>query len=208
MRRALLISIPMLLALPSLAVGKGLDSGQACGPSGCATTAFHDRFPSNFVLPPMLTTGASVSQPPHAAPWYRVRFSLTGVGPGGDLKAVVFADGSYVGGRDEGALALIWQRLSAPEAAFYRHLTRGLEPYPAAALPGPAKRGGTDSTTDPAASTSPNASPAPGESEDAGGWSPWSLLGAAAAAVALLGALVTLGRRRRRRGPAAQSPVA
>jgi hypothetical protein len=208
MPRAVLISISMLLALPSLAVGKGLESGQACGPSGCATTAFGDRFPRSFVLPPMLTSGTSFAEPPHAAPWYRVRFSLTGVEGEGDLKGVVFADARYVAGRDEGSQALVWQRTSRDGAVFYRRLTRGLEPYPAARLPGlGGNRGAPASAGDQAAPASPSAGAPAVESEGASGWSPWNVLTLTAAA-ALLGALVVLGHRRRGRGPTAQRRAA
>lgn len=203
MRRAMWISTLLLLALPSLATAKGLESGQACGASGCRTAAFDDRFPRGFVLPPMLSSGTYSTARPEAAPWYRLRFALTGVGPEGELTGVLLADASYVGGRDEPGEELVWQRTSAVEAAFYRDFTRGIDPYPARRLPGHNRDEESDSSDDSIALGSSNTTPPAPQSEDAGLAMPWKLLSAIVVAV-LGGAFAVRVRQGRRRGPAAQ----
>jgi hypothetical protein len=201
MRRIMWISVSMLLALPALAVGKGLETGQACGASGCRTTAFHDRFPDGFVLPPIISSGTFSSAQPEAAQWYRLRFALTGVA--GDLTGAVLADASYVGGRDEPGEELVWQRTSPDEAAFYRDFTRGLEPYPARSLPGRGENEASGSSEDSTALTSSSTNPPAPPSEDTGGWASWKLTSAIAAAV-LLGGFALRRLQGRRRGPSAQ----
>jgi hypothetical protein len=196
------ISASMLLALPVLAVGKGLESGQACGASGCTTTAFHDRFPDGFVLPPMISSGTFSSAHPEAAPWYRLRFALTGVPD--ELTGAVLADASYVGGRDESGEELVWQRTTPDEAAFYGEFTRGLEPYPAGTLPGLDGDEASDSSEDSTALASSNATPPAPRSEDAGGSTSWEMLSAIAAAVLLGGFAVGL-RHRSTRSESARS---
>jgi hypothetical protein len=195
------ISVSALLALPGLAVGKGLESGQACGASGCATTAFHDRFPDGFVLPPMISSGTFSSARPEAAPWYRLRFALTGVAD--ELTGAVLADASYVGGRDEPGEELVWQRTTPDEAAFYREFTRGLEPYSARTLPGLDEDATSDSSEDSTALASSNATPPAPRSEDTGGSTSWGMLSAIAAAVLLGGFAVRLRHRSTRSGSAA-----
>jgi hypothetical protein len=201
MRRPMWIVTLLLLALPSLATAKGLESGQACGASGCRTTAFHDRFPEGFVLPPLISSGTYSSARPEPTPWYRLRFALTGVGPEGELTGVLLADASYVGGRDEPGEELFWQRTSPAEAAFYRDFTRGLEPYPARRLPGLHRDEASDSSHDSTALASSNTTPPPPPSEDAGSSKYWKLLGPIVATV-LAGAFVLRLRQGRRRGPA------
>jgi hypothetical protein len=204
MRRAMWISTLLLLAVPSLATAKGLESGRACGASGCRTTAFHDRFPDSFVLPPMLSSGTFSSARPEAAPWYRLRFALTGVGPEGELTGALLADASYVGGRDEPGEELVWQRTSPAEAAFYRDFTRGLEPYPAQRLPGLHRDEQSDSSDDSTELASSSTTPPAPQSEHAGGSRSWKLLSAIVAAIvaaALLGALGVRMRQVRGRGP-------
>ena len=203
MRRAMWIVTLLLLALPSLATAKGLESGQACGASGCRTAAFHDRFPKGFVLPPLVSGGTYSSARPEATPWYRLRFTFTGVGPEGELTGVLLADASYVGGRDEPGEELFWQRTSPAEAAFYRDFTRGLEPYPARRLPGLNRDEASDSSRDSTALASSNTTPPTPPSEDAGGSKYWELLSAIVAAV-LAGVFAVRMRQGRRRGPAGQ----
>jgi hypothetical protein len=198
MRRVLAVAAALTLGISSTALAKGPISAEACGSSGCETTKFRESFVPHLLTPPVLMRGGADSPPRLAAPWFDVRFRLTDVSDVDDRcqrsspprfcnptrRVLAFADESYVGGRDPRAGTLVWHRLNLAQAGVYARLTRGLEPMPAASLPGVAE---------PAAPI-----------EDHAVW-PW-VLGGVIALIALAGAGAALHRSRSRSDVGAARP--
>lgn len=152
--RLALFAFALALAGVASAEAKGPVPVEACGESGCERTVL-EMLPQDLALPPdYLFADESTSPPPTTAgPWYEVRFEVPDnrgvvddrcqVRPARqrvfcdpNRRAVVLADGSYVGGDNSLTNGLTWHRLTPAEAAVYADLTDGLEPFAAATLPG------------------------------------------------------------------------
>ena len=152
--RLALFAFALALAGVASAEAKGPVPVEACGMSGCERTVL-EMLPQKLALPPdYLFADESTSPPPATpGPWYEVRFEVpdnrgvvddrcqvppaeqrTFCDP--NRRAVVLADGSFVGGDNSLTNGLTWHRLAPAEAAVYADLTDGLEPFAAATLPG------------------------------------------------------------------------
>ena len=152
MRRAFALVIAVALGLAPTAAAKGPISVRACGASGCKSTLLRPPWRGDLAIPAYDTRGEQSQPPPQAAPWFDLRFRLSGNWrrvddrcqiprprlPACYPKRRVFAlaDGSYAGGRDLPRRIIFWQHLGPAEGRFYAQLTRGVDPMPAETLPG------------------------------------------------------------------------
>jgi hypothetical protein len=196
MRRAIaLVVIAVALGLVPAAAAKGPISVTTCGAFGCKSTVLRPPWQGHLVIPAYDTRGGQSQPPPHAAPWFDLRFRLSDNWRRVDDRCQIprprlplcyskrrvfaLADGSYAGGRDLPRRIIFWQRLSPGEGRFYARLTRGVEPLPAETLPGFA----------------------PTETDDGGqaNWWPWVV-----GAVVLIGAGAAAAQWRTRRRAAAE----
>jgi hypothetical protein len=152
MRRAVALVIAVALGLAPAAAAKGPISVRACGASGCKSTLLQPPFRGDLAIPAYDTRGEHSQPPPQAAPWFDVRFRLSGSWRRVDDRCQIprprlpqcypqrhvfaLADGSYAGGPGLPRRIIFWQHLSPAEGRFYAELTRGVDPLPAATLPG------------------------------------------------------------------------
>ena len=153
---AFALTIAVALVLAPAAAAKGPISVTACGASDCRSTTlrppWRPAWHGVLVIPAYDMRGGQTQPPPHAAPWFDLRFRLSGNWRRVDDRCQIprprlplcypkrrvfaLADGTYAGGRDLPRRTIFWQQLRPTEGRFYAWLTRGLEPLPTDALPG------------------------------------------------------------------------
>jgi hypothetical protein len=136
--RSLLFIVAMLLLVAApVADAKPLKWVKVCGPSACNKTLGSelDFEESPLIFPPWVMSGRPDPPPKEAAPWLRVRVAFAHSHR--RVSSVVVPRLAHAGGDQAGASqGCVWQRLDADEQRTYKRLGRGLERFPAAALPG------------------------------------------------------------------------
>jgi hypothetical protein len=131
MRRSIvaLVASAAVLASAAPTQAKGVVEATVCGKSECRTvTESHTN--------PFLSEGGQPTDPPASpAPWYRATMVTGAVGEYGRYTVVVVPDRRRLLGADGD-----WMPISQFAAAAYRKVMAGVEPLPAAELPGLPKR--------------------------------------------------------------------
>jgi hypothetical protein len=167
----------LTLSVAGGAVAKELEAAKVCGASDCRRITEHGSLMA-------LMRGGHSTDPPAAAPFFRVELTMRGDGERATFPvAIVPRAGALRDGTARDGFR--WFRVSPRVAREYRRMTRGLEPIPAARLAGltpPKAR--VDEVVLPPEEPEPTASSL--------AW-PWILSALAGAAVLL----VAVGRLRR-----------
>lgn len=183
-RFAVVAAMVAALGLPASAAAKEVTKVTVCGEGGCRSTDDRDRLAT-------LPVGGTPTDPPTAAPFYRVRVQMRADRPVSFSMYFLPRPGLL----RERAVHGSWMRPEPAQVAALAALARGLTPFPAAKLPY-------------SRLPLPNASPVPiatRPSEPAasrGGAFPWPILVAALLGVA--GAALAVRLRGRGRGPATE----
>jgi LPXTG-motif cell wall-anchored protein len=179
----------VLWLLPvAVAEGKGIAAIKVCGANDCREVGDTEH------LAMVAFGGAPGDPPPAAAYWYRAHVAVHGDGSRERFTTVVLPSMNRVRGEDGP-----WMHVSDEDLAPFRHLVRGLDPKPAAALnpellAGP--RAGVAQVVQP---------PAEPVASRGSAW-PWFTAAGVVALLGLAGAGVKL-RRRRRRGLRPTAPA-
>jgi hypothetical protein len=160
------------LGLPASAAAKEITKVTICGQGGCHSTDDRDRLAT-------LPVGGTPTDPPRAAPFYRVTVHMRESRPMSFRMYFL----PHPGLLRESAVHGSWTRPSARQAAALASLARGLKPFGATQLP---------------YSLPPLATPAPSE----GGGFPWPIV--LAAVLGIGGAALAVRLRVHGRGPATE----
>jgi hypothetical protein len=177
---AVFAAVAAALVAPSVAAAKEVRKVQVCGASACFT---FDRGNSGGKLALFAQVGDSASSPGRPAAWYRLRITIGAHG----MRPFAYTN-EYVPGLDRIRIQAEgggheWVGVIDDLRPVLRNVAAGLDPLPAAGLPGVA---------------------APPEAGADG--SRWPPIAAAAAGAALLLLVVATLRRHRWRGPTGYEP--
>lgn len=182
-----LLTLLALLVLPvAVAPAKELHSAQVCGPAGCAEAD------NRAAIIRAIEDGGPPNAPPQKqAPFYRVKVVIRGA-PG--THRLLVSPGAR---RLRGFDGATWFEIPERHLAAWRAAARGVEPFPAAQLPGvdpsapqPNPGGSLEPQT---YRVAPAERPA-AAGDDHGGFPWWVVALAAAAAALVLGARTRLPR--------------
>jgi hypothetical protein len=188
-RLSLCLALVLPLALAGPAEAKKVVSAKVCGASDCRTVDDRDSLTA-------LAEGGTPTDPPAAAPFYRVELTVLGDGERFTFPIVIVPDAGLVRGGTE-AEGYTWIPVSAKAVGEFRRITRGLEPAPATKLSG---------LRPPEARVDEVVLP-PAEPESSGGGAPaWPWIAFGLAALALL-AIATARLRRSSPSPGPPEPA-
>lgn len=178
--------LPLAVAVPANA--KEFVKAKICGASDCVETKDHR------VLGLLMEGGTPGGPPASGAAWYRVRVLIDAEGEHHAIPMVVAPRAGIMGTRWDPAGDYTWIDLFDSTAAAFTQVTRGLEPRPAADLPGaPAPDTPQSARVDEVVQVRP-------AGDTSGGAATWPWLIAAGGSICALGAGAWVRRRRRRPG--------
>jgi hypothetical protein len=122
------LALVVTLSLAGGATAKELESAKVCGASECRTITEHRSLMA-------LMRGGPSTDPPAAAPFFRVELTMRGDGERATFPVAIVPGARAL--RDGTARdGFRWFQVPPRVAREYRRVTRGLEPIPAAKLAG------------------------------------------------------------------------
>jgi hypothetical protein len=122
------LALLIFCALAATAAAKEVVAAKVCGASDCRQVKDRDAMLA-------LAEGGTPTDPPAAAPHYRVTLTVRGDGERFTFPVVIVPSSGYLRGGTE-AEGYTWMPVSQLARNEYRRITRGIEPVPAAKLAG------------------------------------------------------------------------
>jgi hypothetical protein len=124
MRRTLVLTVALALAVAPAAAAKEIVKGQVCGPDGCNAVTDHAALP-------VLGNGGPPRTPPTAAPYYDVRLTVA-EGDQSFTSSFAAVPSRHAARADDGT----WMEMPPDVTALVRKYAAGQPAYPASELAG------------------------------------------------------------------------